>query len=176
MLAMLCTSTYCCDSWKYPSFSGTEPSHKKRGVVVTARVHPGESNSSWMMKGLLDFLTSNSAIAQVIVKNFINIIWISNQTLPADDIFPQIIQILITHQCLDSIPGNSKQLYLQNSTNVESRWRHRWQLSVLIGGERFESELPPSEEGEFPDDLAYKGNDWGLHQEQWGKASFLLCV
>ncbi|XP_064653134.1 uncharacterized protein LOC135503474 isoform X3 [Lineus longissimus] len=50
---------------------GTEPSHKKRGVVVTARVHPGESNSSWMMKGLLDFLTSNSAIAQEIRNNYI---------------------------------------------------------------------------------------------------------
>jgi hypothetical protein len=27
-------------------------------VLVMARVHPGESNSSWMMRGLLDFLTS----------------------------------------------------------------------------------------------------------------------
>ena len=28
------------------------------GVVITARVHPGESNSSFVMEGLLDFLTS----------------------------------------------------------------------------------------------------------------------
>ena len=34
-------------------------------VVVTARVHPGESNSSWMMKGLLDFLCSDSPDAKV---------------------------------------------------------------------------------------------------------------
>lgn len=27
-------------------------------VVFSARVHPGESNSSWMMDGLLQFLTS----------------------------------------------------------------------------------------------------------------------
>ena len=37
----------------------------KRGVVVTARVHPGETNSSWMMDGLVSFLTSDSAHAQV---------------------------------------------------------------------------------------------------------------
>ena len=37
----------------------------KRAVVVTARVHPGETNSSWMMKGFLDYLTSNSPDAKV---------------------------------------------------------------------------------------------------------------
>ena len=30
----------------------------KKGVFLSARVHPGESNSSWMMKGLIDFLVS----------------------------------------------------------------------------------------------------------------------
>lgn len=28
-------------------------------IVLTARVHPGESNASWIMKGILDFLLSN---------------------------------------------------------------------------------------------------------------------
>ena len=37
----------------------------KRAVVVTARVHPGETNSSWMMKGLIDVLTSDSSDAEV---------------------------------------------------------------------------------------------------------------
>lgn len=32
---------------------------KKEGVVLTSRIHPGESNSSWMMKGLIDFLISS---------------------------------------------------------------------------------------------------------------------
>jgi len=30
----------------------------RKGVVITARVHPGESNSSYVMKGAIDFLTS----------------------------------------------------------------------------------------------------------------------
>ncbi|KAK0424500.1 hypothetical protein QR680_008696 [Steinernema hermaphroditum] len=38
---------------------GTKDDIKKRDVVfLSARVHPGESNSSWMMKGILDFLSS----------------------------------------------------------------------------------------------------------------------
>ena len=42
------------------------PEHRvKKGVVVTARVHPGETNASWMMKGLLDFLLGDSDDAQV---------------------------------------------------------------------------------------------------------------
>lgn len=43
----------------------------KHGVVVTARVHPGETNSSWMMKGLLDYLTSNAADAKLLRDTFI---------------------------------------------------------------------------------------------------------
>ncbi|PAA91645.1 hypothetical protein BOX15_Mlig032425g2 [Macrostomum lignano] len=46
-------------------------SHSKPGVVVTARVHPGESNSSWMMKGLVDFLTGDSATACCLRKHFV---------------------------------------------------------------------------------------------------------
>lgn len=38
---------------------------ERQGVVLTARVHPGESNSSWMMEGVLDFLTSESHHAKV---------------------------------------------------------------------------------------------------------------
>ncbi|CAF3989111.1 unnamed protein product [Rotaria magnacalcarata] len=43
----------------------------KKGVVVTARVHPGETNASWMMKGLLDFLLNDSEDAKLLRDNFI---------------------------------------------------------------------------------------------------------
>lgn len=33
---------------------------KRKGIVLTARVHPGESVGSWMMKGAIDFLTDET--------------------------------------------------------------------------------------------------------------------
>ena len=38
---------------------------QRKAVVLTARVHPGETNASWMMKGFLDFLLSGSKEAKV---------------------------------------------------------------------------------------------------------------
>eukprot|EP00347_Sterkiella_histriomuscorum_P011037 403373989 len=44
---------------------------KKRAIVLTARVHPGESNSSFIMEGIIKFLTSNSKEAKVLRANYI---------------------------------------------------------------------------------------------------------
>ena len=44
-----------------PEFTDKIKGHsQKKGVVISARVHPGESNSSWMMKGVIDFLIGDS--------------------------------------------------------------------------------------------------------------------
>lgn len=37
------------------AYSETEQS-KKRVIFITSRVHPGETNASWMLQGLLDVL------------------------------------------------------------------------------------------------------------------------
>ncbi|UJR13507.1 hypothetical protein I4U23_000521 [Adineta vaga] len=40
------------------------PINKKKFVFISARIHPGETNSSFMMRGLLEYITSNDKIAQ----------------------------------------------------------------------------------------------------------------
>lgn len=40
-------------------------------MVITARVHPGETPASWMMKGVLDFLTGDSSAAKELREKFI---------------------------------------------------------------------------------------------------------
>lgn len=44
---------------------------KKKAVIVSARVHPGETPSSWMMKGLMDFITGDSFVAKKLRHKFI---------------------------------------------------------------------------------------------------------
>uniref|UniRef100_A0A3Q1FMY4 Cytosolic carboxypeptidase 2 n=1 Tax=Acanthochromis polyacanthus TaxID=80966 RepID=A0A3Q1FMY4_9TELE len=46
-------------------------SRTKKAVVVTARVHPGETNGSWMMEGFLDFLLGDSDDAQLLRDTFV---------------------------------------------------------------------------------------------------------
>jgi len=41
------------------------------GVVFTARVHPGETSASWVMKGVIDYLTSSSHEAKLLRDNFV---------------------------------------------------------------------------------------------------------
>ena len=43
----------------------------KKAVIFTARVHPGESSSSFVIQGLIDFLLSNEIKAVSLRKNFI---------------------------------------------------------------------------------------------------------
>ncbi|CAF0747278.1 unnamed protein product [Adineta ricciae] len=40
------------------------PVKQKKFVLITARIHPGETNSSYMMRGLLEFITSDDEIAK----------------------------------------------------------------------------------------------------------------
>jgi cytosolic carboxypeptidase protein 6 len=49
-----------------------QPSEKKRKIVaITARVHPGESPSSYVCHGFIDFIVSNHPIAKVLRENII---------------------------------------------------------------------------------------------------------
>lgn len=43
----------------------------KKGVFISARIHPGESNASWMMKGVIEYLTGNTPEARALRDNFV---------------------------------------------------------------------------------------------------------
>jgi hypothetical protein len=46
-----------CDLLTITDFScDAEAMRRKKGIVMSARVHPGESNSSWMMKVLITLI------------------------------------------------------------------------------------------------------------------------
>ncbi|KAL0248382.1 hypothetical protein GEMRC1_003618 [Eukaryota sp. GEM-RC1] len=61
-----------CDMLTITSFSGDpEALKQRRGIVISARVHPGETNSSFMMHGIIDFLTGSSMDARILRDNFV---------------------------------------------------------------------------------------------------------
>ncbi|XP_023599814.1 cytosolic carboxypeptidase 4-like [Myotis lucifugus] len=54
-----------------PSPAHLEQFRQRPYQVITARVHPGESNASWVMKGALEFLVSSDPGARLLRENFI---------------------------------------------------------------------------------------------------------
>ncbi len=61
-----------CDVITISSFAkDPETLRKRKGIVVSARVHPGETNSSWMMKGVLDYLTADTPDAKLLRDHFV---------------------------------------------------------------------------------------------------------
>ena len=46
------------------SVDNSIPMVKRKLVFLTARVHPGETNSSWIMKGLMEYLVSSDIRAK----------------------------------------------------------------------------------------------------------------
>ena len=43
----------------------------RKSVIMTSRVHPGETNASWMMNGVIDFLVSEDPQAQHLRNTFV---------------------------------------------------------------------------------------------------------
>ncbi|TMW63340.1 hypothetical protein Poli38472_002281 [Pythium oligandrum] len=58
-----------CDVLTITDFSQEDDS--RTGIVLTARVHPGESNSSFIMHGIIDFLTGPSLEARYLRHRFV---------------------------------------------------------------------------------------------------------
>ena len=43
----------------------------RKSVILTSRVHPGESNASWIMNGVIDFLISEDLNAKFLRDTFV---------------------------------------------------------------------------------------------------------
>ena len=52
-------------------------------ILITARVHPGETNGSWMMKGFLDYITSADPDANTLRPVFISIVFPATSLAPS---------------------------------------------------------------------------------------------
>jgi murein tripeptide amidase MpaA len=51
--------------------SDPEAIKNRKGIVLSSRVHPGESGASWIMKGIIDYLTGPSLNAKILRDNFV---------------------------------------------------------------------------------------------------------
>ena len=60
-----------CEVLTVTSPGTSEGVNQRRGAVITARVHPGETVGSWMMKGVIDFLTSDTPEAKQLRDNYV---------------------------------------------------------------------------------------------------------
>eukprot|EP00002_Diphylleia_rotans_P022826 TRINITY_DN4487_c0_g1_i1.p1 TRINITY_DN4487_c0_g1~~TRINITY_DN4487_c0_g1_i1.p1 ORF type:complete len:624 (+),score=86.47 TRINITY_DN4487_c0_g1_i1:93-1964(+) len=61
-----------CEMLTITAFSSTsEAIRSRKGIVITSRVHPGESCASWVMKGFIDFITGPSPDARFLRENFV---------------------------------------------------------------------------------------------------------
>jgi hypothetical protein len=43
----------------------------RKSIIMTSRVHPGESNASWMMNGVIEFLVSDHPDAKYLRDTFV---------------------------------------------------------------------------------------------------------
>ena len=54
------------------NFESTEEEiSQRKAIIITARVHPGETNSSFIMQGLIDLLVSNDRIAKLLRNHYV---------------------------------------------------------------------------------------------------------
>ena len=61
-----------CDLLTITTFgSDYEEVRKRKGLVISSRVHPGETGASFMMKGIIDYLVGPSLGARMLRDNFV---------------------------------------------------------------------------------------------------------
>ena len=56
---------------RFPTSSRAEDIAVRRAIILTSRVHPGESNASFIMHGILTYLVSDEQGARYLRNNFV---------------------------------------------------------------------------------------------------------
>jgi murein tripeptide amidase MpaA len=51
--------------------SSQEDIAKRKAIIVSSRVHPGESNSSYIMEGIIDYICGNEREARVLRDTYV---------------------------------------------------------------------------------------------------------
>lgn len=123
----------------------------KKAVVVTARVHPGETNSSWMMEGFLDFLLGDSEDAQLLRDTFV---------FKVRDLLRSRCQIRV-HICIVILVICAA----AGGANVESRWCGGGQLPLLPGRQGPQQKLQDIAPGFFSLCLAHPKHGGEVRQD-----------
>jgi len=52
-------------------YSDPEDIAQRKAIILTGRVHPGETNASWIVEGLIDYLVSNDEGAKKLRNTFV---------------------------------------------------------------------------------------------------------
>eukprot|EP00961_Rhodomonas_salina_P116669 1570249-Rhodomonas_salina.1 len=62
---------YSCEMLTITASASAAVVSARKTFVITGRVHPGESNSSWIIEGMVKFLTGSSSVAQALREAFV---------------------------------------------------------------------------------------------------------
>jgi murein tripeptide amidase MpaA len=60
-----------CDYLEISEFKNDLNKDKKKTILLTSRVHPGESMASYVIQYIIDYLCGNSMEARILRENFV---------------------------------------------------------------------------------------------------------
>lgn len=60
-----------CDYLEITEFKTDSSTSKRKGIVLSSRVHPGESMVSYLVEYVIDYLIGNSVEARILRENFV---------------------------------------------------------------------------------------------------------
>ena len=121
-------------------------------IVLTARVHPGETPSSWIMRGILHFITGSSEFANELRQKFIFKV---NEL----DFCNMESNLCTSTYYLALFKSYNIVVKLLDCTNAEPRWVHCWEHSVFTCSKRFKSTIQIRHQGSISSRFPRKNFD-----------------